>query len=356
MTAKRKGDLLEDVVALMHEAPGYKVETRKKLPITAYTSKKKREFDVVITTDVAGCAVRIAISCKNENKKVGTKTVSDFSDALGQVGIPTGHGIIVSIAGFTEDALEAAAAKNIRCLVFSGLTEDRLDQEINEALQSTVYLFQNHSVISLFDEGRTAAMGGMGDFSHFEIIYHLDLPNPPPITIVLNIVWDAWCKKRIPHSIGMHSVVICQKAEEPQWVMFAAAFVVGLVASTPGTYNQSVLANAHSGETEKIRVHANFDGPPKKQTLVQFETEDELKAFFGEERLNLVHTVSVPRIGSDFGFWPLDKKVADEIVNKIQKGETVNPSDYASSNILDAWEFDQPYFEALREEQNAKNS
>lgn len=40
MIAKKKGNLLEDVVALMHEAPGFEVKTRKRLPVTAYSSEK----------------------------------------------------------------------------------------------------------------------------------------------------------------------------------------------------------------------------------------------------------------------------------------------------------------------------
>lgn len=345
MSAKRKGNLLEDIVALMHEAPGFKVETRKKLPVTAYESDDKREFDVLISTNVAGCVVRIAISCKNEKGKVGTKTVSDFADALGQVGIPTRQGIMVSVAGFTKDALESATARNIRCLVFAGLTEDRLDQAINEALQSTVYLFLDHSVISLFDENRCGEIGGVGDFSHFEIIYEIDHPAPVPIPTVMNIVWDAWSKERIPHRIGMHSVVISHKAEEPRWMMFASTFVVGLVASTPGSYRKSILTDAATGAMEKLRVHVDFDMPPPKQTLMKFESEEQLRGFLGSDKLTLVHTVSVPRIGSKFGFWPPTKKVADEIVSKIKRGETVNPSDYASTNIQDAWDFDEPYFE-----------
>jgi restriction endonuclease len=349
MTAKKKGNLLEDVVALMHEAPGYMVETRKTLPITSYPSESKREFDVVITTTVAGCAVRIAISCKNEKAKVGTKTVSDFIDALGQVGISTNQSIIVSVAGFTKDALESAAARNIRCLVFSGLTEDRLNQAINEALQSTLYLYQSHAVITKFDKNHFEVMGAIGDLSQLGVIYEIDLPAPPPLPTISNIIWDAWSKQAIPHAIGMHSVVIHQKADEPQWMIFASTIVIGLVASTLGTYNQSILADAQTGALEKMRVHADFDTPPVKQTLVRFETEEELEEFFGKDKLTLVQTVSVPRIGSDFGFWPPDKEIADEIVAKIKRGEIVNPSDYASTNILDAWEFDQPYFQALRE-------
>lgn len=356
MSAKRKGNLLENVVALMHEAPGYKVETRKKLPVTLFQSDNEREFDVLISTNVAGCDVRVAISCKNEKEKVGTQTVSDFVDALGLVGIPTRQGIIVSVAGFTKDALESAAARNIRCLIFAGLTEDRLDQAINEALQSTVYLFLDHSVISLFDENLSEEMGGVGDFSHFEIIYEIDLPSPAPIPTVMNIIWDAWSNQRIPHRIGMHSVVISHKAEEPRWAMFASVFVVGLVASTPGSYSKSILTNAATGAMEKLRVHADFDMPPPKQTLMKFESEEELRRFLGSDKLTLVHTVSVPRIGSEFGFWPPTKKVADEIVAKVKNGEAVNPSDYASTNIQDAWDFDQPYFESLEAGEDTKNA
>lgn len=347
VTANKKGSLLEDVVALMHEAPGYKVERRKKLPVTAYPSESKREFDVLVSTEVAGCVVRVAISCKNQSEKVGAQTVSDFVDALGQVEIPTRQGIIVSVAGFTSDALESAAARNIRCLCFEGLTEDRLSQEINAALQSTVYLFQSRSVISPFDEDGMDAMGGVGDPSHLGFIYDLDLPTLPTIPTVLNIIWDAWSKGRIPHSIGMHSVVIRQKPHNPRWAIFVSAFVEGLVTSVPGKYQKSALTDARSGAMEKIRVHAEFDVEPKRQSLSRFESAEDLEAFLNQEKLKLVHTVIVPRINSDFGFWPLSKKVADEIVGKIKNGEPVNPADYASTNLLEAWNFDKPYFEAL---------
>ncbi|NOJ44712.1 hypothetical protein [Bradyrhizobium archetypum] len=94
MTAKRKGDLLEDLVAIMHEVPGVFVEKRKKLPVLNSKTRRRREIDVLITSDVAD----------------------------------------------TADAQDAAKSRGIKTLVFAGLTSDRLRQEINAAIQSMVFL------------------------------------------------------------------------------------------------------------------------------------------------------------------------------------------------------------------------
>jgi hypothetical protein len=49
-----KGNILEDLVATMHEMPGVLVEKRKKFRVVRGNSKRNREIDVLITSHVAG--------------------------------------------------------------------------------------------------------------------------------------------------------------------------------------------------------------------------------------------------------------------------------------------------------------
>jgi hypothetical protein len=58
-----------DLVAMMHEVPGVVVEKRTKLPVLQSKTGRRREIDVLITSNVAGYPVRFGIGCKNEGKK-----------------------------------------------------------------------------------------------------------------------------------------------------------------------------------------------------------------------------------------------------------------------------------------------
>src|SRR4051812_25494191 len=102
MTAKRKGDILEDLVAMMHEVPGVVVEKRKKLPVLLSKTGRRREIDVLITSNVVGYPVRFGIGCKNEAKLLDTAAVDSFVRILKEVGIPVQHGILVSAKGYTR--------------------------------------------------------------------------------------------------------------------------------------------------------------------------------------------------------------------------------------------------------------
>jgi hypothetical protein len=65
---KAKGDFLEEVVALLHEGPGWAVERKARVPVRGH-DKVTREIDILISSLVAGYKIHIAIECKNWNKK-----------------------------------------------------------------------------------------------------------------------------------------------------------------------------------------------------------------------------------------------------------------------------------------------
>jgi hypothetical protein len=81
MTSTRKlGDVLEDIVALLHNVPAGSIQTRVKVPALRPGSdgERTREIDVLISQDVAGYPIRIAFECKNEQDKVGIERIDAF--------------------------------------------------------------------------------------------------------------------------------------------------------------------------------------------------------------------------------------------------------------------------------------
>jgi len=59
-TTVKIGNALERIVALLHDLPGIKIQTKVKLPSIRSGSKRKREIDILLTSSVAGYPVRIA--------------------------------------------------------------------------------------------------------------------------------------------------------------------------------------------------------------------------------------------------------------------------------------------------------
>lgn len=66
-SAQEKGRLAETIVAKMHDSPGVRVETRKKLPVKGASGLNGRTsmIDILlITANVVGYPVHIAVKCK----------------------------------------------------------------------------------------------------------------------------------------------------------------------------------------------------------------------------------------------------------------------------------------------------
>src|SRR5690349_377668 len=83
-----KGRIVEQIAANMHDLPGVKVEQRVKLPSILSKGKREREIDVLLTGDVAGYAIQLAIECKNEGTPIKPEKIDAFVGKLQDVGIP----------------------------------------------------------------------------------------------------------------------------------------------------------------------------------------------------------------------------------------------------------------------------
>jgi len=135
-TTRAKGDIVEQIIASMHEMPGVTVERNVFLP-TQDGSGRTGEIDVLLSSQVAGYTVRVAIECKNEKHRVGVSEVNEFIGKLHDVGIPTQQGILVSASGYTTGAALRAKQVGIKPLVLKDVTND-LPISIREAFQSII--------------------------------------------------------------------------------------------------------------------------------------------------------------------------------------------------------------------------
>ena len=325
---------MEDLVAMMHEVPGVVVEKRKKLPVLLTTTgrRRHREIDVVITSDVLGYPVRLGIGCKNEAKPLGTAAVDSFVRSLQDVGIPVQQGILVSTNGFTRDAQDAAKDHGTRTLVFEGLSADRLGQEINAALQSTVFLLITQTTFDLFHY----VPENSDDNPQF-INAVLDSKDEPSAPQLFTCLWQLWMRGVIPAAIGEHIVSLRPKSADATWHVIATVIVTGLIASVPGTFSRSILKNAEAGQVERLRVSAKFEEIKGPLTLEPVTSEEALSDMVHKEPMSVVTRIPVPRIATSVGYWPPSEEAMEKAKALLDAGKPVTFEDIESSNLADAW-------------------
>ncbi|VIO68828.1 hypothetical protein CI1B_23780 [Bradyrhizobium ivorense] len=334
MSNKIKGRLLEDLVAMLHAAPGVTVETRRKLPVIRGNRKRKREVDVLITADVAGYPVHIAIGCKNESKPLDTDAVDNFAGILEDTGIPLQQGILVSAKGYTADARDAAAARRIRTLVFEGLNVDRLSQEINAALKAVVYLLVSQFNLSMLPY---VPEGWKDDGLFITVV--LDRLDEPPITEILNAIWFLWVSEKIPASIGEHLVRLAPKNPDATWIAVGAVTVTGWMASAPGIVKHGILRDAQAGTIDRVHIAATFEETKGPLTLEPVTSEKALADIVEKQRNSLVMRIRVPRIVSDVGYWPPTVAAMNKAKALFDAGKKITFEDMEDTNIMDAWRF-----------------
>jgi hypothetical protein len=332
MTAKAKGDILEDLVALMHEMPGVFVEKRVKLPVLQAGRKRRREVDVLITSNVAGYDVRLAIGCKNEIKALDMNAIDNFVGILTDVGIPLQYGILVSANGYTRDALDAARQRGIRTLVYEGLSADRLSIEISAALNSIVYLLVTQSNLSILPYVEIS----VGDDSRF-ITATLHSKGEPSTIQVMTSLWELWVSQQIPASIGNHTVCLKPKNPESKWRVIGDVTVTGLIASLPGTFSRGILRDAAAGTIERVQISAKFDEIKGPLMLTPVSSEKDLDEVVIKEKLTIVTRVRVPRIVSNAGYWPPSAQALKKAKALLDAGKPIAFEHIESSNIADAW-------------------
>lgn len=107
-TDLEKGSELEQKIAAVFSANGYRVETN----VTRHgRSGRSHEIDVIATKTDELLTLSVAIECKAWNNPIDTDVVAKFNDAHLDLGI--GHGLIVALAGARPRAMEMAKERGM---------------------------------------------------------------------------------------------------------------------------------------------------------------------------------------------------------------------------------------------------
>jgi len=118
VSAKEKGEFLEDTVADLFRSWGFDVQRRIRLK-DKY--EVEHEIDVLGTKKEAFGTVVIAVECKYVKSPIDIKEVRNFHDKLSALGIM--KGILVSVGGFTSEAGSHAKAVGLELWDLAALQE-----------------------------------------------------------------------------------------------------------------------------------------------------------------------------------------------------------------------------------------
>jgi len=344
-----QGKILEQLVAWLHQEPGVVVQHDVRLA-TLGGGKRKRQFDVLLTSYVAGHPVRLAIECKNEQGPIGVEKIDAFRGKLEAVGIPPSLGIYVSAGGYTEGALDAARGAGIRPFTFEGLSADRLSQAISNAFQSVVVLLPCVTGFDLTNDNHLP-IGSVGEAF---LVYD---EKGRFVGNIADFVWQAWqtgdleprigtASLRLEIPEGWHSLI--EGRHLPIRGLVVRVEILALVMTVEGEARRAAVAAADTGEPVRQVIEATFETPPGLYALRAFRSEDELREYLTSSGLvHLAHRVRSPRINFwNMMYWPPSQRVAETIAEQMRlfsEGRIPDPRPFSFEQIeghdpANAWE------------------
>lgn len=360
--AKQKGDLLEDVVALLHQQEGVKIDKRIKISAGGASSKRKREIDVLLTCYIAGYPVKIAIECKNERKKVGSGKIDAFVGKLKDVGIPTQQGIYVSPAGYTKDALERAKEDGVRTLSIQGLTSDGLAVEIHKARQSMVYLALTWEERFIIKDEADYSYDSCKKLSA-EIVIEFNVKRyGHGRSGILNAIWEKWVTGEILSTLGKHSIAIIlpkgyqfdnDQPEKYSSLVIVKCKIFGFLFNMAGSAKDFILKDAETGKLEKRNINAEFSGDSNMSMLGWLESEEALSQHISLRGIHVYGRIKLPRIITNKCYWPPSKRAIQRIRELYDAEEDITFEKVEGNNLYRAWE---SYFEETASSSDEVNS
>ncbi len=332
MSNNKKGSLLEDLVTDLYRTPGFKVETRIKLPIINSPKRHTREIDVLVSSTNTAFPARVAISCKNEKSKIDISHVGDFKFALEQVGIPVDQGIFVSAKGFTSVAQESANRLGMSTLFYDGLSSNRLQEEVYRAFQSVLYVLASITQINDFPY-----VEGPGLAPQKSVLLTIDREHPPSALDLVDCLFQNWKAEQIPTEIGEHIAYFRPVQSEHTWAAILEFQCVGLVQEFDGSLTNKILIDTMTGVAQKAKLEVKFDAQTTLGSLRQIADEDLILRPLPDVRLQIHSRVIVPRIVSNSRFYPLTVSETEELLElstSSNQKDTKNPS---VIYLADAW-------------------
>ena len=308
-STREKGDVLEKIIADMHDMPGLTIERNVFLP-TIDKSGRTREIDVLITSQVAGFPIRLTIECKNEKEATGIEKIGEFIDKLNDVGLPVQLGIFVSTSRYTSGAIERAKTTGIRTLLLKDVT-DNISNTVRGAYQSLVYLLATIATVNISVSEESPKPAGLSMF------FVDDKDNI--CGSIGDLVWDYWRKGKIPETIGTHDIVLelpktwKQKYRGKELIFTKITVVVlvtGHVITVEGSLKKFNLIDATSESVEKWQIKAKFPPPFGKHMVTELHSEEELEKYLNAKKgiALLSGKLRLPRIRWSAFYWPPSHK------------------------------------------------
>jgi hypothetical protein len=325
-STREKGDILEKIIAEMHEVSGVQIERNVFLP-TLDGSKRTREIDVLMTSQVAGFSIKMALECKNENETTGVEKVDEFIGKLQDVGIPPQLGIFVSASRFTSGAIKRAKSVGIRTLLLQDVSKD-LPEVVKTAYQSKIYLQLTIINVQISNDIPSATLAG-------EMLFFRDEAGKVSGTVA-DLVWKEWISGKLTSQIGNHEVSLALPSDWRQIVDGRVAKVSGIkvtyqvagyAITFPGTVSKYNLINAGDNNVEKSQTVARFPQPSGTYPTVYFKSEEELTSFKNEVKGIgvFIGRFRLPRIVWYATYWPPSKKAIqklnEKLIESLRKGE-----------------------------------
>ena len=325
-TSIEKGKIVEGIVALLHEQPG--ISVKRNVHLLSTDGEETREIDVLISGQLVGYPVRIAIESKNYKREIGKADIDAFIGKLNDLGFPTQHGIYVSTSRYTKGALKRAKNAEVRTLRLDGLTKDRLSAAIYDALQSIVYLLPIMASLSFFNDAPEMSPQEIGTFVN----------ESGESFMIIDLIWQNWCKGKYPMNIGEHSLEVkvptgytqLYKGKRLASVRVALTLqVIALVVQIPGRAQHFQLTNPFTSSVEKKKVTLSFETESGLLAVNTFQTEEELHTFLESRPQQFSLTlgrIAIPRILTPRRvLWPPSQRYMDNINRLIrEKGENIN--------------------------------
>lgn len=310
-----KGRIVEKIVALLHEEPG--ISLRRNVMLQTSDGQDTREIDVLVSGQLVGYQVQLAVECKNYGRPIGKGDIDAFVGKLNDLGFPTQYGIYVSASRYTGGALKRAKNAGLRTLKLDGLTKDRLTEAIYDALQSVVFLLPIMTSLTFFNDAPKMTPQEMSEFFN----------ESGERLVIFDLLWRHWCGGKYPKEIGTHSFEVdvpkgyaqhCKGKRLDSVRVALTLQVVAVVVQIPGKAKDIQLTNCGVKSVEKRTVHVSFESEDDSSFAAGiFESEEDLNAFLDSrpEKYRLVlGRLLLPRILTPGRvLWPPSQKYMDNI-------------------------------------------
>ncbi len=346
-SSRAKGDVVEKIVAAIHEHPDVQVETN----VYLYTQdgESSREIDVLLSSQVVGYPIHFAFECKNETEKIGVGKIDEFIGKLDDVGIPTHQGVFVSASSYTKGAIRRAQQNGITALLLKETTE-KLPNLMKYAFQSIIFLLANIIYIKIINNLD-------GPASWRDILFFRD-QNGKDCGSVMDLVWLKWQSGEISMELGLHQInvnlpegwyqIVNGEIAEVSEIRVSVQISAHLV-SFPGIVSQHELLQASDMKIDKWQINAKFSTPtgtyPVATCLTEYDLQQTISPSVGIRVI--VGRFPLPRIRWRELYWP-PSECAIQKINALAKTalekeesldwESLDFAEIEGTDLQTAWE------------------